>query len=397
MLSYFRNLAAIILGLYICLKFATAALASAACVITNDGTVGATVRFFNYIWNGTRTFPKYNGTVTGVLDLKWDSGQKVTNPSYGYVGVPISDFLMEISGYYKAPLTGIYTLTTKVDGFDTIFMGSGDALDHGVQEIGLGSGGRDFINTGNSVGGTNAVSRAIYMEAGYYYLFKAVYINFSGGGMLEMTMNWPNGTVDSSIVNNLYSIPDASFTNRSAISFAYSGLTAHKTITSTKTVTLSGLSTATSSFTTTTTSTINRFNEEVMVIYGEAVLALVMITTYIPSLVASSSVFSTYTSYTTDSKGNSSPIGIVVVVIPVQSTVTVYTTGIVGATSALSSYISYTTDSNGSTKVICVIVVEISKPNPITSYIPGLVTSVSVQCTTTSLIQMVVAAQLTLL
>lgn len=331
------------------------------------------------------------------MDLKWDSGQKVTNPSYGYVSFPISDFLMEISGYYKAPLTGIYTLTTKVDGFDTIFMGSGDAFDHGVQKIGLGSGGRGFINTGNSVGGTNAVSRAIYMEAGYYYLFKAVYINFSGGGMLEMTMNWPNGTVDSSIVNNLYSIPDASFTNRSAISFAYSGLTAHKTITSTKTVTLSGLSTATSSFTTTTTSTINRFNEEVMVIYGEAVLALVMVTTYIPSLVASSSVFSTYTSYTTDSKGNSSPIGIVVVVIPVQSTVTVYTTGIVGATSALSSYISYTTDSNGSTKVICVIVVEISKPNPITSYIPGLVTSVSVQCTTTSLIQMVVAAQLTLL
>ncbi|KAK5782139.1 hypothetical protein RI543_000385 [Arxiozyma heterogenica] len=75
---------------------------------------------------------KYAGSITGVTNLTWYSGNDWTIPPYGYKNVIINNFMMEIIGYYKAPLTGIYTLTAEVDDSVTVFIGSGEAFECGV-------------------------------------------------------------------------------------------------------------------------------------------------------------------------------------------------------------------------------------------------------------------------
>ncbi len=92
-----------------------------ACDMPGKFTKGATVRYFNYSLADTESVNdinfllggylknKYEGTVTGVMNLQWDSGWPAINPPYGFTGVPIENFLMEITSYYYAPQTGIYT------------------------------------------------------------------------------------------------------------------------------------------------------------------------------------------------------------------------------------------------------------------------------------------------
>ena len=72
--------------------------------------VGSTVRFFEYSYkdrdhykdinflSGGYLSNNYLGTVTGVQDISYATGENLDIPPYGFAGLTLNHFLMEITG-----------------------------------------------------------------------------------------------------------------------------------------------------------------------------------------------------------------------------------------------------------------------------------------------------------
>lgn len=155
------------------MELAIAAFATTACTVPKNGTVGAAVSFYDFILLGGTHHPRYEGKIGGVLDLAWDTGESLDDHPYWFKGVPLSPFLMEITGYYKALLTGIYTITTKLNDSATILVGAGVAFDCGNQHKNFIA--KKFSLTGS---GVNKIPGPFYMRKDYYYPFRIEYANF---------------------------------------------------------------------------------------------------------------------------------------------------------------------------------------------------------------------------
>lgn len=422
-----------------------AGLAPSACDMENlSGTSGGTVRFFDYGAGDTTSLHDidflsggylnntYVDTITGVQDLEWDSGWPATNPPYGFTGVPIENFLMEITGYYYAPQTGIYTVSTHVDDSITIFMGAGDAFDCCGQHNDFEA--SNFIFT--NVYGAGVNSREVYLEAGYYYPFKVVYINYMERAFLKVTMNLPDGTHDPTIGNNLYAFPDVDPSECAVISkthsFTTSTVTGYTTTTkyvptATGTKTISTMTTTsyindddisvdviyvvevpipatTTSRTTTltittgtnplitetqvstiTTGSINTV-ETIYVVKTLHTVKTQITTTTVPASIPTITT-TTVTSFFTGTDGFETPDIIVVIKTPrpIPSTVTSYTAGTVTKPTTIATLTTIFTGTDGELTTDNVLVIETPEPSTITSFTPGSVTEITTVLTTTDI------------
>ena len=220
MICIHRKFFSIILFFSIFFDRSYAGVTPNACSLPNEGTRGATVKFYDYPYGDSKSFRNinfllggylkntYKGTVSGVTDISWDSGWPAVKHPYGFTGVPIAYFLMEITGYYKASQTGIYNIALKVDDSATIFMGAGVAFDCCQQHEPFVADEYIVTNVGSAAQGLKAATHEIYLKAGYYYPLKIVYINYMQRGVLKVSMHMPDGTVDNNIGENLYSLSD---------------------------------------------------------------------------------------------------------------------------------------------------------------------------------------------
>ncbi|KAK5961307.1 uncharacterized protein PWA37_001159 [Arxiozyma heterogenica] len=370
-----RTFFPIILDFRIYLNFVAAASGNTAfvpvaCAVPGNGISRATVRFYDYLLGGD---PTYKNTVTDITNIKWDAGPRLNNPPYGFTDIPITTFLMEITDYYRAPMTGIYTVTTNSAGFISVFMGTGLAFDCGSQDEDFGIGNFQVTNSGSVVSNMGQTSREIYPKEGYFYPFRVAYINYYVRGILDILINLPNGTVDSTIDQNVYSISDNNPNDFSSISFSFTGLTIYTTTTTTRRTTLSRLTATTTTRTKTYTSRYNRYNQKVIVEYYEADLAPKpsTITSYTRGSVHSTTTISTYTSYATDSRSRRSPVNVMVIETPIPST-------------TISTITSYIINSNGHRSPVDVIVVETPPPKTVTLYTKATVSSRVAVSTSTS-------------
>ncbi|CAL9731667.1 hypothetical protein MOUN0_M02674 [Monosporozyma unispora] len=415
------------------LNGAKAGLAPNACDMKSLTSVsGASVKFYDYPLQDTISLhdidflsggyfkEPYVGSISGVENIQWDSGWPAVDPPYGFTDVPISNFLMEITGYYYAPQTGVYTLSTNVDDSATIFMGAGDAFNCCGQNEDFTASNYIFTN----VYGAGIVSREVYLEADFYYPFKMVYINYMERAVLNLNINLPDGTVDTTVGNNLWAFPDRAPSECAVVSKSYSFTTELTTSTSTTTqyaltvatpVTVATTTTTVwpndddgevdiiyvveypaeiTSLTNTTTSTITTgsvplFTEEytttvstgsiytIETIYVVKTLHSIDIKTTTTTETASvpAVTTTTSTSYVTGSDGFETPDIIVIIKtpLPVTSTITSYTPGHVTKATTVSTITTVITDSEGSTCTENIVLVEIPGPSTVTSFTAGSV------------------------
>ncbi|KAG0653294.1 hypothetical protein C6P44_002037, partial [Monosporozyma unispora] len=233
-------------------QYSTAGIVPEACDMTGlTGKTGAKVRFYDYPKGDDTTYKDIAflaggylnntnlGTISNVQDLQWDSTIWDTNPPYGFTGVSMQHFVMEITGYYFAPQTGVYTISNQADEMDAIFIGNGGAFDCCAQN-------QDFSSSNliiSNLYGAGSLSNDVYLEANFYYPFKIVLVNMQGQGLLKVSIDLPDGSEDNTVGNNLYTYPDAAPDTCAVISKShqFNSSVAASITTVTKTVTINGV------------------------------------------------------------------------------------------------------------------------------------------------------------
>ena len=363
------------------INYTNAGIVPEACGMTGlTPQKGAKVRFYSYPYGDTVTYKnstflaggylsgKSVGTVNNVQNLQWDSGLFVTTPPYGYTGVPISNFLMEITGYYYAPQTGIYTITNQVDDIDAVYIGNGGAFKCCGQD-------QDFTSSNliiSNLYGAGSLSRQVYLEANFYYPFKIVFVNIRGQGLLKLTLDLPDGSKDSTVGNNLYTFPNAAPDACAIITKSYEFSTSTTTTFTTTTTTVANVVGTKTITTTTTTSARNDDTQQVKVIYIVQVpMPTTTISTTTTSTVTTGSIpLFTETSVTTIATGIPYTVETIYVIKTLHQITPLITT--VSLTSSVPSLTTTTTtttiagaDGYSTPKVIIVVVTP--SPIPITT------------------------------
>ncbi|KAK5781564.1 hypothetical protein RI543_000982, partial [Arxiozyma heterogenica] len=150
----------------------------------------------------------YVGEITGVEDLNWDSGWPATVPPYGYTGVPASNFLMVATGYFVAPMSGVYYMALEVADYAAFFLGAGSAFDCCNQTGSFTSGDPMFVLTVGNGGVLGGANHKVYLERGHAYPFKAIYVNAQGRGAIRMAIHLPGGMVVTSLAGAVFSQVD---------------------------------------------------------------------------------------------------------------------------------------------------------------------------------------------
>lgn len=255
-------------------QYSTAGIVPEACDMTGlTGKTGAKVRFYDYPKGDDTTYKDIAflaggylnntnlGTISNVQDLQWDSTIWDTNPPYGFTGVSMQHFVMEITGYYFAPQTGVYTISNQADEMDAIFIGNGGAFDCCAQN-------QDFSSSNliiSNLYGAGSLSNDVYLEANFYYPFKIVLVNMQGRGLLKVFIDLPAGSKDNTVGNNLYTFPDATTDACTVITKFYQFSITSNNPSVTTTLTLSNI-TEPKTITTTTTYTVDRDTEQVKII-----------------------------------------------------------------------------------------------------------------------------------
>lgn len=261
---------------------------------------------------------KYEGEVTGITDISWDSLWPAVVPPYGFEGVPIHNFLMTVSAYYRAPQSGVYNFSLKVDDFAAIYVGIDAATDYCDMHDYVFAADEFLVNnTGSAARGLTAATQKTYMQEGWYYPIQIVYVNYMERGVLNVEVTKPDGTVDTDFGKRLYAIPNPSTGNSSAVF-----ITGYDTFTRSF---VSGLTAPTTVSTSTYTDWLNYETADVDIFY----YVDEPLSTALPSITTGISVPTTsmYTTEVTGSIDYSTTKGVSV---PTTSTYTTVVTGSFG-------------------------------------------------------------------
>ncbi|KAG0653476.1 hypothetical protein C6P44_001688, partial [Monosporozyma unispora] len=208
-------------------------------------TAGATVKFYNYpLWDlttwdtssfllGGYTKYGYLETITGVTELTYRSATPHHVLPYGASGFVPENFTMEITGYYLAPQSGIYTISLGADDYATVILGDGEAFQCCSQNVTYVS--THFVATNADGAIPNAENQfatqeEIYLEANVLYPVKIVFVNNRDQGALQVGFNLPDGTAIDDIGPYLVSLDDSNDDNCGPI-FKSHVFTTHMTTT----------------------------------------------------------------------------------------------------------------------------------------------------------------------
>ncbi|CAL9736110.1 hypothetical protein MOSE0_J02146 [Monosporozyma servazzii] len=275
MLAQFQRLVSVLILSITLFNVTNAGIALPSCDMKHlTGTLGATVRFFEYPYkdrdhyrdldfvSGGYLSNNYLGTVNDVQDINWSFGDNFSVLPYGFPVPTPNHFLMEITGYFLAPQTGIYNIDEDVDDSGALFMGAGLAFDCCGQPNDYTSS-NPIINNALNV---PHVPTEIHLEAGLYYPFKQVYINYQGTGRLKLAMTLPDGSSDDT-AGRLYSFTETDPSQCAVISHSHKFTTHISTTTATVTHTTSIVTAPTTVSTSTLTTWSNDDNGEVEIIY----------------------------------------------------------------------------------------------------------------------------------
>lgn len=128
-------------------------------------------------------------TKTGVTDINFSfvAGQNI--PIYGTT-IANSNFTLELTGYYYAPLTGLYTFTLQGDDGASMQVGAGTDCCGSVLDSVTGQ----FSIKSVFQAGVNPTTTVQQLTAGTYYPIKIVYFQIVGMGRLNLNVIQPDGT-----------------------------------------------------------------------------------------------------------------------------------------------------------------------------------------------------------
>ena len=291
---------------------------------------GAVARFFEYplrvgagfnnsdfLLTGFRK-NKYLGEVAGIKNISWDSDWPAVVPPYGFDGAPITNFLVSITAYYRAPQSGVFNISIKADDFAAVYLGIDAATDVGSMHYYI-FGSDEFAASisGSTPLGLKAATKETYMVEGWYYPIEIIYVNYMERGVLSFEIIQPDGTVDTQIGEHLYAMPD-----REVPTYVYSELaltTLYETFTRSV---VSGLSTPTTVSTSVYTDWIEGWSADVWVFnYVDAPMS-----TTAPTTLANTSLSMT-SSYTTVVTGSIESSTTADVSVPITSSYTTVVTG----------------------------------------------------------------------
>ncbi|WPK23574.1 hypothetical protein PUMCH_000815 [Australozyma saopauloensis] len=121
--------------------------------------------------------------------------------------VNISNFAMELSGFFKADYTGTYTFTLKADNGASLQLGAGQSCcDDAGGSVG---GGFNIFTLGPRGGGgdvdanTNRYTASFDLQEGRYYPVKLVYFNWVTNAGLDLSYVDPKGTTVKNFANKI--------------------------------------------------------------------------------------------------------------------------------------------------------------------------------------------------
>lgn len=153
----------------------------------------------------------YVGEVKGINNFNWDSGPSGSVSPFGFTGVPTSNFMMVLTGYFIAPMTGVYGMNLKVADYFAFFIGAGRAFDCCKQTASFSSDDALFSLTISGGGELGANSHKVYLERGVAYPVRAIYVNAEGQGVLEMSVRMPGGLIISDFAGAIFSDGDGGY------------------------------------------------------------------------------------------------------------------------------------------------------------------------------------------
>ncbi|KAI0405117.1 hypothetical protein F4802DRAFT_199186 [Xylaria palmicola] len=118
-----------------------------------------------------------------------------TRATNGGVTVNANNFTLVYSGFYRAPVTGLYSLCSSSDNQNDVFFGRGSAFscDSGLAPAGP----RPLVTSlgGNLVNPTTCVD--VYLFGGRYYPVRNVMGNYGGPSAFNFTIWEPNEPYDA--------------------------------------------------------------------------------------------------------------------------------------------------------------------------------------------------------
>ncbi|KSA00350.1 uncharacterized protein AC631_03915, partial [Debaryomyces fabryi] len=166
-----------------------------------------TLRDLTYM-NGGYKASKPIALASGITDINFAIAQGndgiVKGNIYGKA-VTVSNFSVELTGYFLAPETGDYQLLLSVDDGALVTFGAGQAFGC-CNTLSTSNDGNyalfaHWYSTSSSPGATLSTQ---HLTAGYYYPIKIFYVNMQNPMSMTFKVTTPSGTVITNF-NNVYS------------------------------------------------------------------------------------------------------------------------------------------------------------------------------------------------
>ncbi|GEQ70276.1 hypothetical protein JCM33374_g3952 [Metschnikowia sp. JCM 33374] len=198
-------------GLPYMLIFLAVACATTGCSPSRVDYTGFTVRFYKYKYWGTAGWgpvfftsgyqKKLETTIHRVTEINFQHSNItdyniVHGQIYGY-NTTISNFSAELSAYYKAPVSGVYTFRLAADNGASLQFGRGTSC---CNDASGSVSGRFYINTLGPRGGGGSTDKNVniasfHLQKGVYYPLKIVTFNWRGNSGLNLKVTDPQGNI----------------------------------------------------------------------------------------------------------------------------------------------------------------------------------------------------------
>ncbi|GMM27443.1 hypothetical protein DAMA08_001590 [Martiniozyma asiatica (nom. inval.)] len=230
-------------------------------------TPGMKARFFSYSYNDQTDVSDPAFYASGYTNGGLVTTALVEDPNFYYtehpsttataniygVDIEATNFAMDLTGYFYAEESGLYAFDmTVIDDGAMIWMGSGgfNCCDPDLSTLGSADTSVLFA-TKNFNGETASQESWVFLEAGFYYPIRIVYINALSDGAMQFTITDPKGKT-ASVADYVYQLsgnlkgncPASTFTTSMSYSTIYDvQIMAGETLYSPVTTTISGVST----------------------------------------------------------------------------------------------------------------------------------------------------------
>ncbi|GME71604.1 unnamed protein product [Ambrosiozyma monospora] len=195
-----------------------------------------------------------SGIVEPTLSISPEEGVVQDGTIWG-VDLTVSNYTLELSGFFKPQISGIYTFhLNKIDDGAMVWLGQGAFLCCLPSAIPSNSV-NDRIMWVTKPYQDDSLSEtvSVYLDADTYYPMRIVYINIISFSILDFSIEDPDGTLITDFSDYIWQATDLSALRKSCSSTTAS-LVSTSSSTTTTTLGWTGTDTTTTTFTTTVTS-----------------------------------------------------------------------------------------------------------------------------------------------